>query len=329
MRFVSLFAGVGGFDLGFEQAGMTCVGQVEIDKQASSVLAKHWPEVPRHDDVRTAKEWADATGLVGSVDLVCGGFPCQDVSVAGKRAGLAGSRTGLFWDALDFATHVKARWIVLENVAGLFSSNNGHDFAAVIGALRDSGFHYVEWRVFDSQFYGVPQRRRRVYIVGCVGDPSRFPLFVERESGSGDFAPGFESGKDSAGKVEGGVGEGSVWGQSSFGGYSEGVKTLNYSMHKRPEDSVVLEGFSPSSFAQYAESKGVSATLRAGGGAHPGGLNGQDAYTGQLVVKDPVEPLGGGIRWPETSSCTTSQNSSLPDNERVEGKGYGGVVGKP
>ena len=242
MRFVSLFAGVGGFDLGLERAGMECVGQVEIDKHASSVLATHWPEVPRHDDVTTAKGWADEIGLVGNVDLVCGGFPCQDVSVAGKRAGLAGKRTGLFWDALDFATHVKARWIMLENVAGLFSSNNGRDFAAVIGALRNAGFHYVEWRMFDSQFYGVPQRRRRVYIVGHIADPNRFPLFVERESSSGDSSTGNESGQDFAGKVAAGVGDGgTIFGQSSFGGYAEGVKTLNHSMHKRPEDSVVVE----------------------------------------------------------------------------------------
>jgi DNA (cytosine-5)-methyltransferase 1 len=205
MKFVSLFAGVGGFDLGFEEAGMTCVGQVEIDKHARAVLEDHWPDVPKHTDVSTAKEWADEIGLVGNVQLVCGGFPCQDVSVAGKRAGLAGSRTGLFWDALDFATHVKAEWIVLENVPGLFSSNNGHDFATVIGALRDSGFHYVEWRVFDSQFYGVPQRRRRVYIVGHTRNPSRFPLFVERESSSGDSSQSGETGKDVTAETEGSV----------------------------------------------------------------------------------------------------------------------------
>lgn len=203
MKFVSLFAGVGGFDLGFEQAGMTCVGQVEIDKHARAVLERQYPNVPKHTDVTTAKEWADEIGLIGNVDLVCGGFPCQDVSVAGKRAGLAGSRTGLFWDALDFATHVKAKWIVLENVPGIFSSNNGHDFATVINALRNAGFHYVEWRIFDSQFYGVPQRRRRVYIVGHTSDPGRFPLFVERESSSGDSSQSREAGQEPSTTVEG------------------------------------------------------------------------------------------------------------------------------
>jgi len=188
VKFVSLFAGVGGFDLGFEQAGMTCVGQVEIDKKCSEVLQAHWPDVPKHDDVVTAKEWADEIGLTGTVDLVCGGFPCQDVSVAGKRAGLAGQRTGLFWDALSFATHVQAKWIVLENVPGLLSSNQGRDFGVVVTALADAGYRHVEWRVLDSQFFGVPQRRRRVFIVASATKPSGRAVFVESESLRRDFA---------------------------------------------------------------------------------------------------------------------------------------------
>ena len=224
MRFVSLFAGVGGFDLGFERAGMECVGQVEIDKHARQVLARHWPNVPQHDDVRTAKEWADNEGITGRVDLVCGGFPCQDVSVAGRRAGLAGERTGLFWDALSFATHVEAKWLVLENVAGLFSSNGGRDFPAVVGAIRDAGFRYVEWRVFDSQFYGVAQRRRRVFIVGHVTDPRRLPLFVERESGRGDSQAGEQEGQAVAASIASGAGS-RVLGSNIVG-------TLSVSDHK-------------------------------------------------------------------------------------------------
>lgn len=184
MKFVSLFAGVGGFDLGFEKAGMECVGQVEIDKHARGVLDRRWPDVPKHDDVTTAIGWADERGLVGNVDLVCGGFPCQDVSVAGKRAGLAGQRTGLFWDALTFASHVEARWVVLENVPGLLSSNNGRDFGVVLSAMADAGYSHIEWRVLDSQFFGVPQRRRRVFVVASSAKRSGRAIFVEREGGS-------------------------------------------------------------------------------------------------------------------------------------------------
>lgn len=206
MRFVSLFAGVGGFDLGLEMAGHECVGQVEIDKHCQQVLANHWPDVPRHDDVRTANEWADRVGLVGGTDLVCGGFPCQDVSVAGKRAGLAGERTGLFWDALAFATHVQAGRILLENVPGLLTSNEGRDFAVIQAALADAGYGYFEWRVLDSQFFGVPQRRRRVFIVASTTVPHRRPLLVEPEGSRWDPPKVRAQGEDVAGTATGSIG---------------------------------------------------------------------------------------------------------------------------
>ena len=187
MRFVSLFAGVGGFDLGLELAGHECIAQVEIDKHCRTVLDKHWPDVPKHDDVRSAIEFADRVGLVGRTDLVCGGFPCQDVSVAGKRAGLAGERTGLFWDALAFTTHVEARWLLLENVPGLLTSNQGRDFGTVVAALADAGLPHIEWRVLDSQFFGVPQRRRRVFLVAGTERHSRQPLLAESEGSEWDL----------------------------------------------------------------------------------------------------------------------------------------------
>ena len=196
--FVSLFAGVGGFDLGFERAGHTCLGQVEIDKHAQKILKKHWPDVPLHDDVTTAIEWAKEMDLIGRVDIVCGGFPCQDVSVAGKRAGAgAGTRSGLFWDAIQFAQEVKAQTIVLENVPGLLSSNNGRDFGTVLTALADAGYRHIEWRVLDSQFFGVPQRRRRVFIVGSTIDRSRQPVLIESESSSGNNSPSKQKRKKS------------------------------------------------------------------------------------------------------------------------------------
>lgn len=180
LRFVSLFAGVGGFDLGFEQAGMKCVGQVEIDKHCQKVLQKHWPDVPLHDDVTTAVEWAKEKGLVGNVDIVCGGFPCQDVSVAGRRAGIAGARSGLFWDAIRFAREVEAHTLLLENVPGLLSSNQGRDFGVVISEMADSGYRHIEWRVLDSQFFGVPQRRRRVFIIGSSREDIKSPILLEQ-----------------------------------------------------------------------------------------------------------------------------------------------------
>jgi DNA (cytosine-5)-methyltransferase 1 len=234
--FVSLFAGVGGFDLGFEQAGHTCVGQVEIDKHAQFVLKKHWPNVPLHDDVTTATQWAKEIGLIGKVDIVCGGFPCQDVSVAGKRAGAgSGTRSGLFWDAIRFAQEVKAQTIILENVPGLLSSNSGRDFGIVLTELANAGYRHIEWRVLDSQFFGVPQRRRRVFIVGSVTDRSTSPILIERESLRGNIETSKQPRKKTTRYSS------RSFGQSSFGGYTEGVTTLTATSYKRPEDNVVVD----------------------------------------------------------------------------------------
>ena len=252
--FVSLFAGVGGFDLGLEQSGHTCIGQVEIDKHAQKILKKHWPDVPLHDDVTTAIKWAKEMDLIGRVDIVCGGFPCQDVSVAGKRAGAgAGTRSGLFWNAIQFAQEVKAQTIVLENVPGLLSSNQGRDFGTVLTALADAGYRHIEWRVLDSQFFGVPQRRRRVFIIGSVTDRSTNPIFIERNSVCRNFKTSKKTKKNTSNNASTG------FGQSSFGGYTEGVTTLTASSYKRPEDNIIIH-FAPSSFAQYKEGFGTLKT---------------------------------------------------------------------
>lgn len=250
MRFVSLFAGVGGFDLGLISSGHQCVGQVEIDKHARSVLDLQFPEIPKHNDVITAIDWADEIGLTGNIDLVCGGFPCQDLSVAGKRAGLSGARSGLFFDALRFATHTKAKTILLENVPGLLSSNQGRDFGAVLATLADSGYSNIEWRILNSQFFGVPQRRRRVFIVASVGaEPFRQVLSVCEGSARNPKASE-QQGQDITDTTSRGVG---VFGQSSFGGYTKGVMPLTATTYKRPEDNVVV------------------ATLRSAGGDLGGG----------------------------------------------------------
>lgn len=206
MRYLSTFSGIGGFDLGFDRAGMTCVGQVEIDAKARAVLERHWPNVPKHDDITTAREWASDIGLVAAVDLVCGGFPCQPFSVAGKREGREDPRGNLFWNALALATHVQARWIVLENVPGLLSSNGGRDFGSIITSLADAGYGYVEWRVLDSQFFGVPQRRRRLFVVAGTSDPRRAPVLLEPEGSAGNPAAVNPTRQDVAGTLGGGSG---------------------------------------------------------------------------------------------------------------------------
>lgn len=163
LRVISLFAGIGGFDLAFERAGCTIVVQVESDPQCRDVLARHWPTVPRHDDVRTYR------ARPGEADIVVGGFPCQDLSVAGKRAGLSGERSGLFFEMVRIAHECRADYVVWENVPGLLSSDNGRDFTRVLMALDAVGYGGA-WTLLDAQYFGVPQRRRRVFGVFASGD---------------------------------------------------------------------------------------------------------------------------------------------------------------
>ena len=167
---VSLFAGVGGFDLALERNGVKVVAAVEIDKKASSVLAKHFPNTKLFGDIQevTGKDLIDA-GFEPKGGIITGGFPCQDLSVAGKRAGLAGKRSGLFWEICRLLDETRAENFILENVPGLLSSNNGKDMACVVEALVERGYS-IGWRVLDAQYFGVPQRRRRVFIVGCLAD---------------------------------------------------------------------------------------------------------------------------------------------------------------
>jgi DNA (cytosine-5)-methyltransferase 1 len=159
----SLFAGIGGFDVGFEKAGFKTAWQVEIDPTCRAVLCDRFPEAIQLEDVNKA-----GAHNLPQVDVICGGFPCQDVSSMGKRKGLSGARTGLFWQVVRILSELRPQWVVLENVVGLLSSNDGADFSTVIKALADIGYVGL-WRVLDSSGFGVPQSRRRVFIVGGLG----------------------------------------------------------------------------------------------------------------------------------------------------------------
>lgn len=174
MKVLSLFSGVGGFDLGLEASGMETVAMCEWDKKAASVLRRHWPHIPIYGDV---SELTGAQLVADGVmpDLVAFGSPCQDLSVAGKRAGLAGERSGLFHEAIRIIRELRElsdgtlpRWVIWENVVGALNSNGGADFRAVLEEMGELGAHLVEWAVLDAQNYGVAQRRRRVFLVACL-----------------------------------------------------------------------------------------------------------------------------------------------------------------
>lgn len=217
MKFISLFSGVGGIDLGMEQAGHECVAQVEWDKNAAGVLKHRWPNVPLFCDVSkvSADDLPDA-------DFITYGFPCQDLSVAGKREGLDGKRSGLFYEATRLIRELRTRgcglrFAVAENVGGLFSADDGVALARCIRELLDSGACETGWRLLDSQYFGVAQRRKRVFIVSDFGGESVDEILAITESLPGHPPPSREAGKGTAGDATKGVGEG--------GTFSDGTQT--------------------------------------------------------------------------------------------------------
>lgn len=170
MRIASFFAGIGGFDLGFERAGHESVFQCEINKYCQKILELHWPDVPRLSDILEIENGS----TIPTAEIWCGGFPCQDVSLARarRRDGLNGARSGLFYKFAELLGHARPPIVLIENVPGLLSSNGGNDFQVVIQTLAEIGYA-VGWRVLNSQYFGVPQSRSRVYIVGHLGGPAR------------------------------------------------------------------------------------------------------------------------------------------------------------
>jgi DNA (cytosine-5)-methyltransferase 1 len=189
MIFGSVFAGIGGFDKGLEDAGLICAWQIEVDKDCNRVLARHWPNVRRYGDITTL----DPSDLP-PVDLLCGGFPCQDLSLAGRREGLAGARSGLFFEFMRLVAALRPRWVLIENVFGLLSSNGTKDMGTVVGTLAELGFWWA-YRCLDAQYFGLAQRRKRVFIVGHSGKRSApVSVLFEPESVSRDFAPSRKAG---------------------------------------------------------------------------------------------------------------------------------------
>jgi DNA (cytosine-5)-methyltransferase 1 len=241
LTFGSLFAGVGGFDMGFEQAGWDCKFQVEWDKNCQQILNKHWPDVPKWLDV------SDVNGAeIPPVDCIIFGSPCQDLSVAGKRAGLEGERSGLFHEAVRIIKEMRdatngtfPRWTVWENVAGALSSNNGRDFGTVINEMAKAGAHLQEYALLDAQHFGIPQRRRRVFLISCfdpaTADKCPDTLLPVTESVRGDFKKGKPKGKSAARTLTEGVGgDGGILG-------SEIVGSLNTSDAKMISNQYVNE----------------------------------------------------------------------------------------
>jgi len=273
MNVVSLFSGVGGFDLGLEQAGMKTIYQCEWDKHAQTILNRHWPHVPK---------WGDITTLTAqeilrhgqNPDVIAWGSPCQDLSVAGKRAGLEGERSGLFHEGMRIIKELRKetnnaypRISIWENVAGALSSNRGADFGIILDEMAQAGAMVIEWAMLDAQHFGIPQRRRRVFVI-AIFDPATAtncpnPLLPVSESLRGNTTKGKPKRQAVTSETSAGFGSG------SFGGWTETdtAITLSARDHKGG-NTLAVEGFTSSSFANYTEGVG---TLRSNGGDLGGG----------------------------------------------------------
>ena len=310
MKVLSLFSGVGGFDMGLENAGMETVFQCEWDKHANSILHQHWPEVPKWDDVSTLTG-KHILAHAPVVDVVAWGSPCQDLSVAGKRAGLEGGRSGLFHEGIRIIKELQEESngqypgiSIWENVVGALNSNRGADFGVILDEMAEAGALVIEWAVLDAQYFGVPQRRRRVFVI-AIFDPVLAnrcpnPLLPVAESLPGHLAKGKPKRQSAARTLTEGTrtdgaivnaicGEtyhhGGITNQDVGSGHmvvegdgawwdgrdtAEALTTTSNEqrMPDKQRFQAVVEGFTPSSFANYAEGVG---TLRSNGGDLGGG----------------------------------------------------------
>ncbi len=173
INYLDLFSGIGGFTLGIQQAGIEFDKHYfsEIDKYATKIYRQHFP---------TAIELGDITAIrpeeLGNIDLVTFGFPCQDLSIAGKRAGLGGARSGLFFEAMRLIRFLRPSLFIFENVKGLLTSNEGKDFEIVLREIADIGIYECEWQLLNTSWF-LPQNRERIYFIGHLGKGSRQKIF--------------------------------------------------------------------------------------------------------------------------------------------------------
>jgi DNA (cytosine-5)-methyltransferase 1 len=201
MRYLSVCSGIEAATVAWHDLGFEPLAFAEVDPFPSAVLAHHYPDVPNLGDMTQI----DGRQFRGSCDLLVGGTPCQSFSVAGLRGGLEDARGNLALHFMRLAHEARPRFVLWENVPGALSSNRGRDFGAIVGALEELGYGWA-YRTLDAQYFGLAQRRKRVFLVGCLGDPARASaVLFEREGLRGDSAPSREAGEDAPAGTRGGA----------------------------------------------------------------------------------------------------------------------------
>lgn len=258
LKYASVCDGIGAVHVAWQPLGWHCEWTAEIDAFPAAVVEQRWG-FPNRGDMTQFKEWND-----GSIDLLVGGTPCQSFSVAGLRKGLHDPRGGLMLTFLEIAQRYRPRWVVWENVPGVLSSNGGRDFGAFLGALGELGYGWA-YRVLDAQWFGVAQRRRRVFVVGCLGDERRAAqVLFESESVRRDNPPSRAKGQGVAAATSSGVGVGCKGTTCSIG-----FNWQNGGGYGNANDGLAIteEGVGPLSRSQIpAVSQATTFDWQAGGG---------------------------------------------------------------
>lgn len=331
----SAFSGIAGLEWGFAQEGCDIAFQVEIDPACQRTLRKHFPDIPLYTDITevTYDRLRADLGPRADVDVLVGGWPCQDISLAGARAGLAGARSGLFFEFARLAKELAPRWLVAENVPGLLSSWSPieppsseerdrreweavetHDLGVVVSTLSELGY-VGAWRCLDAQYFGVPQRRRRIFFVCHLGTPftAAAEVLLERDSSVGDLAESEEAWEDDAEAVGGGADEtGSI------------VSALT-SVHGGPDDNMAQAGhLVPQALGVGSESSpDVAGTL--GSAGNDRGWNSDLDRMGALVIDEPVfvgSEYGEEVARPLTASTNGQRYDMETENLLVDPRSY-------
>jgi len=292
-RYGSVCSGIEAATAAWHHIGWQPAFFSEIEKFPCAVLQHHYPDVPLHGDFTTIRK-----NEYGAIDLLVGGTPCQSFSVAGLRGGLDDDRGNLALEFCRLAQREQPRWIVWENVPGVLSSNGGRDFGSILGALEDLGYG-LAYRVLDAQYFGVAQRRRRVFVVGYLGDwrPAAAVLF-ERHSMSGHPAPRRRSREEVAGEAATGAG-----GSGSVGGVRPDLAgPLTAGMCKGPRGTEAVE-------SGHVVTVGTLRTNRPG----EGGVQGDFDHI-VPVISPALNTQSGSHHAPDTKAYVAfSSNMSVPD----------------
>ncbi len=311
MKYLSVCSGIEAATVAWHPLGWTPVAFAEIDPFPCAVLNHRYPDIPNLGNLSNFNAWP-----AFEIDLLCGGTPCQSFSVAGLRAGFTDPRGNLALTFLGVAERYRPAWVVWENVPGVLSSNGGRDFGAFLGALGQLGYGWA-YRVLNAQYFGVPQRRRRVFVVGYLGDwRTAAKVLFEPYCLSGNSPPGRSAGEDVAGALEARVGAGGFPGtDGACGGHLVPAisRTLNAGGMGRQDSETETLVVAPVLSRPYAdnasrESGLIAATLTKQYASHHGrtaGNNGGVA-TGQL------QPEACGVRRLTPRECERLQG--FPDD---------------